>query len=1230
MLKHVKVFNIVYEVMKIRKNGVIQRVNKCLFSMMRLTMFFSLLMFFSMSVTARGQQTTLKLKDVSLQEVFSEIKQKMGYRFVYNDQMLRDAGKISVEVTSSDVREILSRCLEKTTLDFYIEDNVVVIVTKKKSNVQDEKKKVVTVRGKIVDSNQEALPGVTVLIEGTQLGTTTKHEGHYVLVVPERRPMRIVYSFIGMVPQRIEYTGQEVIDVVLKEDVQAMEEVVVTGYQTMRKSDVVGSVTTIKASDVMMPAYSSIDQMLQGRVAGMMVMNSSSRVGTSPKIRIRGTSTILGNQDPLWVVDGIIQPDPLPIDQSNMMVDDLKNILGNQISWLNPADIETITVLKDASATAIYGSKAANGVIVITTKRGKTDRLTVNYSGTFSFRARPRYGLFNLMNSQERIQFSRETFSDGAIYEEVPVASLYSYEGIMQMLYDKQLTMSEAEVAVQRLANTNTDWLKLLTRNSFSHSHNISVSGGSDKVVYNASIAYSDQAGIEVGNDAKNMSGRVNVGIQLHPKLYADLSVVGTIEETDGYAADVNPMDYALNTSRAVPAYDENGNLLFQPKRSHYELNGKDVILGYNILNEMDHSYSENKTSRVNGTLNLAWNVLPWLKYEFVGGINTTNRLSESYAGEQTYYVASLYRGYDFGTEEFGSDLYKAAYLPYGGELFNSSSDLTSWNIQNKVTIQKTFKEDHRINLLVGTEVISSKTKDRGNTTFGYVRERGEVVVEPTPLKDLVPVNGGVVGYGNLGVFEKLYKEGGWMRTTQTANQFSVFATLAYSFKNRYVLNASLRNDASNRFGQDQNKRFDPTYSFGLSWNVAQEPWLHNWNKVLNQLTLRASYGIQGNAVNSISPDLILSQAGVKNFYGDYMSLISRLPNPKLTWERTKSWNFGLDLQLLQWITMNFEYYTKKSNNLVSQDIALENGRPSMEINGGRITNSGVEYSLNITPIRTKDWAWTIGLNSSKNWNEAKTRSIDVIGLRDFLEGSATKVLKEGYDLSSFWSFSFKGLNHDTGLPEFNGIYQTNEDGSFKRDDQGELILSTDIDEITDYLVYSGKSEPDFTGGLTTRLRWKDLTFGANFSLLLGAKKRLPSLFSTSKIPSSDRNLSKELINRWKKPGDELFTDIPVIYNGRVEEFLDLPFGESQSMYYMWDMSDARVVDASFLRCQQMSLTWNMNEKWCSQIGVKSLSLNFIVNNLFVIASKKFDGFDPELGDSVQPKTYSVGLNVGF
>ena len=218
---------------------------------------------------------------------------------------------------------------------------------------------------------------------------------------------------------------------------------------------------------------------------------------------------------------------------------------------------------------------------------------------------------------------------------------------------------------------------------------------------------------------------------------------------------------------------------------------------------------------------------------------------------------------------------------------------------------------------------------------------------------------------------------------------------------------------------RDQNKRFDPTYSFGLSWNVAQEPWLNSISNILNQFNMRVSYGIQGNAVNSISPELILSMGTTKLYYGDYMSTIFRIPNPHLSWERTKIWNFGLDVQFIQWITMNLEYYTRTSNNIVNQRIALEYGREGTEVNGGRIVNSGVEYTLNITPIRTKNWAWTIGLNSSKNWNKAKTQSISEITLRDYLSGSSDKVLKEGYAVSSFWSYNFKGINPNDGSPEY-------------------------------------------------------------------------------------------------------------------------------------------------------------------------------------------------------------------
>ena len=445
-----------------------------------------LLIFFSLPIVSFGQEKkfTFSFKHVPISTVYLHIEKNSDYSFVYNTQEVQRIGLKDYKFENASIREILDYCLKGTDLTYEIRDKHIIIHRDYQKKGLEE---MVVVRGKVVGADDVVLPGVTVLLKGTVTGVTTDAEGKYSIFVP-KKGATLIFSFVGMKTKEVVCGDKREINVTLEEDVQAMEEVVVTGYQTLRKSDVVGSVTTVKASDIMMPAYTSIDQMLQGRVAGMMVMNTSSRVGTSPKIRIRGTSTILGNQDPLWVVDGVIQPDPLPLNQNDMMVDDLKNILGNQISWLNPADIETITVLKDASATAIYGSKAANGVIVITTKRGQTDRMTVNYNGTFSFRIRPHYGLFNLMNSEERIQFSQEAFAAGAVYQNVPVESLNTYEGIMTLFYAKQISKEEAEMAIQRLGQTNTDWFKLLTRNSFSHNHNLSISGGREKIVYIVSL----------------------------------------------------------------------------------------------------------------------------------------------------------------------------------------------------------------------------------------------------------------------------------------------------------------------------------------------------------------------------------------------------------------------------------------------------------------------------------------------------------------------------------------------------------------------------------------------------------------------------------------------------------------------------------------------------------------------------------------------------------------------
>lgn len=1002
--------------------------------------------------SGQEKRFTFEYKQVPVSRVCLYIEKNSNYSFIYTAEEIEQIGLKDYKFKNATLLEILDDCLRGTGLKYEIRDKHILI---RRIHEIHGKQDMFQVQGQVIGKDGIVLPGVTVLFKGTTIGVTTDTRGCYSMYLPARENAILIFSFVGMKTQEIVCKGRDVINVVMEEDVTTVEEVVVTGYQTLRKSDVVGAVTTVKASDIMMPAYTSIDQMLQGRVAGMMVMNTSSRVGTSPKIRVRGTSTLLGNQDPLWVVDGIIQPDPISINTSDAMVDDLKNILGNQISWLNPSDIETITVLKDAAATAIYGSKAANGVIVITTKKGERGRLTVNYGATFSFRARPNYGLFNLMNSEERIQFSKEVFDQGALYAQVPSPSINTYEGIMRMLYDKQITTADAESAVQKLANLNTNWFEILTRNSFSHNHNLSMSGGTEKVIYNISLGYNDQAGVELKNDVKNLSGRINLGVQINPKLYVNVILAGVINKTSGYAADVNPMNYAKSTSRAVPAYDDDGNLYYQDKRASYKLNNRDILyLQYNVLHEIDYSYSKNKMVSLNGSLNIAWDILPWLKYEFTGGMNTSDRNGESYAGAQTYYVASSFRGYDYGAEIYGSEKYNAAMLPYGGILYNMNDDVTGWNIQNKLTFQKTLGEYHRINVLLGTEVTSQLTKNRSYKTFGYSADRGESVTQPTPVNELESI-----GYNplrNWGILNELYTGSGWGRTTQTSNQFSLFATLVYSFMNRYVLNVSMRNDASNRFGQDQNKRFDPTYSFGVSWNVAQEPWLESVSSLLNQFVLRASFGIQGNAVNSVSPDLILKRGSAKEYYGSFTSSVYRLPNPDLSWERTKTWNLGMDVQLLRWITMTLEYYQKRSNNIVSQSIALEYGKSAMDINGGRMTNSGIEYTLNITPIRTKNWAWTIGLNSSKNWNKAKTQSIESFSYNDYLEGSTTKVLRKGYALSSFWSFSFKGLDHDTGIPEFNLIYEQDEKGNIIKDENGYPIL-TQAMEMTDFLVYSGK-----------------------------------------------------------------------------------------------------------------------------------------------------------------------------
>jgi len=1169
---------------------------------------FCLLWIFSLSSLMIQAQDNLRisvdLKGETLEAALWYLQNRTKFVFMYATEDIANVSDITVRAKEKTVTEILDECLEGTNLTYEVSGNAIVI---KKRNTQK-----VTITGWIRDVNGDALPGATVTIRGSKNGAIAGLDGQYSFNIPAQEGLILTYSFIGMEKKSVKYTGKRTINVTLNSTSTEIDEVIVVGYQNIQRRDLVGSISTLKAKDILMPSYSTIDQMLQGRVAGMMVTSSSSRAGSSPQIKIRGTSTLIGNQDPLWVVDGIIQEDfSVDLEGSSLMTQDLKDIIGNQISWLNPADIENISILKDASATAIYGSKASNGVIEITTKKNTTDRLTVNYSSNFNIGQRPNYGMFNLMNSQERVQFSQEAFNWGASYAHIPYKEPHTYEGLLRMYLDYDISQSEYNSAYQTLETRNTDWLKLLTRRSFSHNHNISVSGGTNKYSYTASMGYTSTEGQEIGNDSERMTGRISVLMRPVSKLTINVTLNGSVNTSNGFAGGVSPLSYATTANRIL---DPDA---YYQKQNSYQYNNTHESLSYNFINERDNSGSKSRSTHMAASLDLKWNFFDGLTYQFTGGYTDRHSTNESWQTEKTFYVAERYRGYDYNSVNPTSPEFKAALLPFGGRLYTNNTNQYSYNIQNKIQYSKTFNENNRLNALVGMEVRSTVGKGINQTLYGYLPDRGENLIAPTTPDAFQPIDdSNFKGWGLLG---DMYK-GGWKKTNTTNNFFSVFATFAYSFMNRYVVNANIRNDASNRFGQDTNNRFDPTYSVGFSWRGSEEKFIKEHLKWITTLNFRGTFGIQGNALTKQSPDLLLVQNSILSAYNQFYSTISQIPNSYLSWERTKTWNFGLDLELFNMFYMNLEYYTRRSNAIVNLDLPYEYGIGQMKRNGGIIHNRGVEYTLSFTPLQKQDYALSVNLNASKNWNKGGATEIET-SHNAFLSGKSDYILKEGYPISGFWSYSFAGLD-DKGQPTFNLL------------DVPEDQRNANVDPST-FLVYSGQSEPFFTGGLGLSFRYKSLTLNTNFALILGNKKRLPSPYSDfggsrSTMPDPTLNVNRDLLNRWKAPGDEAHTNIPALPTG-ISYLVVLPNGKnSETPIQMWEKSDAMVVSGSFLRCRNMGLTWQMKREWCDKIFAKNLSLNFSVDNLFVIASKRFNGFDPELENSVMPRTFSFGINIGF
>lgn len=1159
---------------------------------------------------SQNAKVSLEMKEVSLNDVLQEVSRQTQCDILYNLNFIKGIVVKNVKVVNQDFIVFLNELLPSYGLVYSFDNNVVVV----KKGKEDKEERWI-IKGKVTDEKRVPLPGVTIMIKGTNVGTATNVDGDFALELTGKVDTLIV-TFVGMKTQYVKVEkGKEIYLIKMREDVETLDDVVVTGYSNVSKGNYTGASTNVKVKDIMMAGISSIDQMLQGVVPGMLVQNTTGQVGARAKIRVRGTSTLLGSQEPVWVVDGVVQRDPQPFNSEDntkfsMDADDIKQLAGNAISWLNPHDIETITVLKDASATAIYGSKAANGVIVITTKKAKRGQVAINYSGDFSIGQRPCYGLYDRMNSAEYMQFSKDIYDEKRTYN-TRILSL-GYAELVQKLGNKEITAEEMEKEYQRMARENTDWFKLLFRNSFNHSHSLSISGGSEKVVNRTSFGFTQEKGEAKGNDMTLFTATSNTTVNLGERLMINLLLKGTIRDVSGFAYGTDPFNYAYNSARVIPAYQEDGTLYYHGKRGtpSYAVPNKDVY-NYNILNELSNTGSENSTRTWGTTLDLRWRILTGLEYQGLVSYTSSSANTKKYAGERSFYITQL-RGYESGSVQANGTEIKSTPLPFGGLLEMDLINNSTITVRNSLVYDRLFKEKHRLTLQLGIETNSMKTKGETSKRYGYLPERGETFATPpaTYLNNGLgnPLDNASVAQGAASVVNRI------------ENELSEYASAIYTYDDRYIVNLSARMDASNRFSHDKNNRLEPTWSAGLKWRVTNESFAKDLHW-LNNLDIYGSYGYQGNAVPSVSPYLLAKDGGLLSIYQAYVLNVVSLPYPELGWEKTKNYNFGVDASFLKGrLNFTFNYYNKISEILASRDIPYENGMANGMVAGSTMKNNGYDFVVDIVPVRTEDFTWQLSLNTSVTRNTLD-KNDRVNRVSDYLDGSC---VVEGRPYSTFYSYQFDQLDPNNGKPMFKNL-----------DIEG-------AEKATDFLVESGKFTPDFSGGLNTMFKYKSWTLYALFAVQWGGHGRLPEMYpgassDVNGLPQPEQNVSRKLIHRWKEKGDEDRTNVPSL-PGIGNDNVRLPQTTLESMtssyvnlYEAYNYSNLRVANTDFIRCRSLSLGYELNPEWLKRVYIQRMQVKASMTNPFMwVSDKKWDGLDPETGNWPARRVTSLSLQVVF
>jgi TonB-linked SusC/RagA family outer membrane protein len=1082
------------------------------------------------------------------------------------------------------------------------------------------------VSGKVTAAKDgSSLPGVNIRIKNTNRGTITDGDGVYELMVRSSRDT-LVFSFIGFQPHEVVVGQRTTLNIPLDGETTELDEVIITGFQEVDRKLFTGSTATVKMANIKSTGMTDASRMLEGQVAGVTVDNVSGTFGTSPKIRIRGNTSINGDTQPLWVVDGVILEDLNNVAADDIITGNANTLTASSIAGINPDDIESFQVLKDASATALYGTRAKNGVIVITTKKGKSGQTRVSYSGNFSMNLRPTYKQYDILNSADEMSVYREMYDKGLINITTAVKAqnfgalgkMFNEINAKNINWGGGVEGSLNEDFLHRYETANTDWFDVLFRDfSLQQQHSVSLTTGTDKHSSYYSLSYLHDNGQTIADNVKRYSGTAKNSFVFSPKLMVDLKLTGNYREQrvpgtqnrdfDPISGrfrrdfDINPLSYALNTSRSIRPYTEDGVLEYF--RRNYA--------PFNILQELQLNFINISVSDISTQADITYHIRDNLTFRstLMGRHATTKRehvihersnQAEAYRADGTQYIADanqlLYKDPDDPT---GQPL---VVLPEGGFNNVTEDELRNFYVRNSLDWSHTLNEVHQVNVLVGQEIKYTNRSSLRADGIGVVYDNGGIVnLDPKMI-------------------EFLSRQG--IRTYALAVDRERFAGLfvngAYSYKGKYIFNGTVRYDGSNRLGKAKSSRYLPTWNVSGAWNVTEEDFVNlAW---LNSLKLRATYGLSANLGPNTSALLNL-QSGVTLRPTDVETYlyIDALENRNLTWEKLKEFNVGFDYAVLNnRVTGTVDFFKRNSYDLIGLiQTSGVGGNPYKYGNYADMKSHGIEFTINTQNLRMGAFSWATSFNVGYTRDQITRLNFNPRLGDAIVQGGAAV---QGGPRRGLFSTRFVSLDN-RGIPTFDS-------GS------GETVYNYDLqdrDNLWQILKYEGPAEPRGAGGLTNIFNYKGFTLSALLSFKFDYKIRLDDAYSPRYTDFN--SLSRNFVNRWVVPGDELVTDVPVILPERT---LSVENPDYQSAYDLYNKSTARVADGGYVRLKTVRLSYNLPGQWVRRIGASTASISVEGQNLALLYSdKKLNGQDPEFFSSggvalPQPRLFTTAINIGF